>query len=101
MTTLTEVTTSLARLEEWARHAEATAQKADEDRQEMMKQLTLLTKNQENLLSDMKEVKPVTDMVSAVRNKLVGASLILGIIGTLLTSALLYFKDAISEIIWG
>jgi len=43
----------------------------------------------------MAEVKPVTDMVSAVRNKMAGALIVLGFIGAVFTSALLYFKELI------
>jgi cell division septum initiation protein DivIVA len=102
------MTSSLARLEEWAKHSEDMAARAESDRKEMLKdqkemlgQLTALASTQKKLVEDMAEVKPVTDMVSAVRNKLAGALIVLGFIGAVFTSAFLYFKEVIIRAIWG
>lgn len=93
---------SLARLEEWAKHSEDMAARAEQDRKEMLsdqkkmlEQLIAMAATQQKLVEDMAEVKPVTDMVSAVRNKMAGALIVLGFIGAVFTSALLYFKELI------
>ena len=101
MSTVNELAASLARLEEWARHSESLAKKAEEDRAEMMRQLYQVSATQKKLVDDMEEVKPVTDMVQSLRAKATGAMLVLGMIGTVAIAAFSYFKEAIIKVLWG
>lgn len=101
MTISNELAASLARLEEWARHSEAAAKKADADRQEMMQHLQEIAGIQKVLVSDMKDVKPVTDMIKSFRSKLTGAFLVLGIIGAVIWAAISFFKESILKLLSG
>lgn len=92
---------SLARLEEWARHSEALAMKAEVDRAEMITKLYELSEVQNKLVADMETVKPVTDMVSSLKAKLTGAAVVLGVIGTLFWTGITYFQEAIVKWVSG
>ena len=101
MTTATELTASLARLEEWARHSEALALKAEQDRSEMIKQLHELAVVQKQLVDDMEAVKPVTDMVSSLKAKLAGAMVVFGFIGTILWAGISFFREQLLNALGG
>lgn len=99
--TTSALTASLARLEEWARHSDIAQRKAEEDRGEMMKRLEEIASIQKVLVDDMQEVKPVTDMVKTVRSKLTGAVVVLGFIGTIVWTAVSFFKESIIKFLSG
>lgn len=96
-----ELTASLARLEEWARHSEALAKSAERDRAEMIKQLNDLSTLQSQLIRDMAVVKPVTDMVTSVRYKVGGAAVAFGVLGTIIWAGITFFKDFILHNVLG
>jgi hypothetical protein len=101
LTAAADLTASLARLEEWARHSEALAMKAEADRAEMITKLHKLSEVQNKLVEDMEKVKPVTDMVTSVKAIVTGATIVLGMIGALFWAGLHYFQEAIVKWITG
>lgn len=53
----------------------------------------------EQLHRDMNEVKPVTDMVDSLKAKITGGLLVLGTIGAVLWSGVLFFREAIVNLL--
>lgn len=96
-----DMAASLARLEEWARHSEALALKAEQDRTEMIQKLFELSETQKQLVVDMEAVKPVTDMVSSLKAKFAGAMVVLGIIGTIIWAGVSFFKEQLLNALGG
>lgn len=101
MTTATELAALSERL---SNHIENTERDRAEDklerqiaaaeRQEILSQLR-------ELHHDMKEVKPVTDMVSSLRARVSGGVMVLGFIGAIAWSGMLFFKDVIVRFLTG
>ncbi len=101
MTVATELATIDERLRNFIIQAERAQHEASVDRAEMMRAITALTHTQRQLSDDMAEVKPVTEMVSSLRAKIVGAGIVLGVIGTLAWTGILFFKTQIINILSG
>ena len=66
-----------------------------------MKRLEEIASIQKVLVADMQEVKPVTDMVKTVRSKLTGAAIVLGFVGTIVWTAVSFFKESIIKFLSG
>ncbi len=102
MATQAEQLASLtATFEAFAKSQDKYNAKADGDRSDMMDAITKLTKSQDRLVEDMAEVKPVTDMVTGLHAKLIGATIVLGLIGAIAWGGVLFFKDAIIRFLTG
>ncbi|MDZ7905692.1 MAG: hypothetical protein U5N55_07925 [Cypionkella sp.] len=50
---------------------------------------------------DMQDVKPVTDMVSSLRAKVSGGIIVLGFIGAVAWTGILFFKEQITDFLTG
>ena len=60
-----------------------------------------LQAGQDILVRRMDKVEPVTDMVTGFKAKVIGAMFVMGMIGTAILGFLTYFKQQISQLIWG
>lgn len=89
------------RLSNFMEQATAAADKADADRKHMMADISELKDGQRKLSDDMKQVKPITDMVSGIKAKMTGAAIVLGVIGTVAWAGVLFFKDQIIRLLEG
>jgi len=67
---------------------------ATEERRAILEQLQALHR-------DMQQVKPVTDMVSSLRSKVTGGLIVLGFLGAVAWTGILFFKDAMLKLILG
>jgi len=101
MTTATELAALTERL---SNHIDATEKAMEEDRRERLmaaaeRQAILSRLN--DLHRDMQEVKPVTDMVSSLRSKVIGGMMVLGFIGTVAWGGILFFKEQLVRLLSG
>jgi Protein of unknown function (DUF1515) len=101
MTTATELAALTAIVQGFIKSAEKAADKADHDRAQMMRDIGELKDGQRQLSEDMAEVKPVTDMVTSLRSRMIGAGIVLGLIGAVAWAGVLFFKDAIIRFLEG
>ena len=90
-----------ATFEAFAKSQERHNAKAESDRSTMMEGITSQGRALEKLADDMAEVKPVTDMVTGLHAKFMGAAIILGIVGTIAWAGVLFFKEAIIRLLSG
>ena len=96
MTTTAEQVAALnATLQMFMAESRGAMVKADTDRTTMMGAINDQGRALERLAEDMAEVKPVTDMVTGLHAKFVGAAIILGIIGAVAWAGVLFFKESI------
>ena len=100
-TTAEQLASLTATFEAFARQQEKQGEKADHDRSSMMAAITSQGQALDRLAVDMAEVKPVTDMVTGLHAKLVGASILLGIVGVVFWAGVQFFKDAIVQFLTG
>lgn len=68
---------------------------SDTYRAAVHKDLEKLTHGQEDILRRVEVIEPVASMVSSLRAKLVGAAIVLGILGSVVLWGLHYFKEVI------
>ena len=102
MATQAEQLASLtATFEAFARSQDRHNAKADSDRSAMIEAITNQGKALDRLVVDMAEVKPVTDMVTGLHAKLVGASIILGLVGVIFWAGVQFFKESIVQFLTG
>lgn len=66
---------------------------SDAYRAAIHKDLEKLTHGQQDILRRVEVIEPVASMVSSFRAKMVGAAMVLGVIGSLVIWALVYFKE--------
>lgn len=101
MTTATELAALTERL---SNHIDATERAWDEVSRERViaaaERQAILTRL-DALHRDMQNVKPVTDMVSSLRAKVSGGLLVLGFIGAIAWTAVLFFKEQLVRIFLG
>jgi hypothetical protein len=95
MTTATELAALRATFEAFVKAQEAANAAAAEDRKATKATVDQIARVQGQLVAEMSEVKPVTDMVSSLRAKLAGAMIVLGIIGALAWAGIQFFKQQI------
>lgn len=100
-TTAEQLAALTATFDAFARQYDRQATKADLDRSTMMDAINRLTVSQDRLVVDMAEVKPVTDMVTGLHAKFMGAAIILGIIGAIAWAGVLFFKEDIINLLSG
>ena len=74
---------------------------ADVNREQVNKTLTELQQGHQRIASRLARVEPVADMVSSWRAKFAGAMIVLGFIGTVVISSVVFFKDSILRAIAG
>lgn len=107
-TTASEVAALRATVLSYIETANKASDRAENDRAHMIKDIgdlkdgqTELRNGQKQLAADMSEVKPVTDMVTSLRARLVGAGIVLGIIGAVTWAGLQFFKETIIGLLGG
>lgn len=100
-TTAEQLAALTATFEAFAKSHEKQATKADNDRSDMMAAITNQGRALEKLADDMAEVKPVTDMVTGLHAKFMGAAIILGIVGAIAWAGVLFFKEGIIRFLTG
>jgi hypothetical protein len=101
MTTAAQLAALTERL---TNHIDATEKAMAEDRRERAlaaEERRAILNRLESLHHDMQEVKPVTDMVSSLRAKVSGGLIVLGFIGAVAWTAILFFKDALLRFFLG
>lgn len=101
MTTATELAALRATVEAYIESANKREDRAENDRAHMIKDIGELKDGQKQLAIDMSEVKPVTDMVTGLHAKLMGAGIVLGLIGAIAWAGVLFFKEAIIRFLEG
>jgi hypothetical protein len=90
--------------ERLSNHIDATERAQAEDKRERMlaaEERRAILARLEALHHDMQEVKPVTDMVSSLRAKVSGGLIVLGFIGAVAWTAVLFFKESLLRFFLG
>lgn len=100
-TTAESLAALTATFEAFARSQTRYNDKAEDDRSTMLHAITIQGRVLDKLVVDMNEVKPVTDMVTSLQAKLMGAAIILGLIGAIAWSGVLFFKESIVRFLTG
>ena len=95
MTTATDLAALRASFDAFTKHYEATSEAAASERKQMLETINKLASNQDRLAADMAEVKPVTDMVTGFRAKVIGGLMVLGFIGAIAWAGIQFFKAQI------
>lgn len=90
-----------ARLDRDRQDREKTDEKADKARAEVKHSLSKLQSGHEDILRRVDKIEPVTEMVTGFKAKAIGALFVLGLIGSAVISFLVYFKQQITQLIWG
>lgn len=73
--------------------------RASEEREKTLQAVAKLAQEQSQLLRDMAEVKPVTDMVSGFRARVMGGLMVLGVIGAIIWAGVQFFKEQIIRLL--
>lgn len=94
-TTAEQLAALTATFEAFARAQDRYNTKADDDRSHMLIAIQSQGRSLDKLATDMGEVKPVTDMVTSLQSKLVGAGIVFGVIGAVAWGSVLFFKAEI------
>lgn len=71
---------------------------ADLYRESVQKELIKLSALQQDVVRRVETIEPVATMVTSFRATLVGASIVLGFIGSVVIWGLIYFKDQVHRI---
>lgn len=100
-TTAEQLASLTATFEAFAKSQDRYNNKADDDRTHMMAAIQNQGHALEKLATDMNEVKPVTNMITSLHSKIMGASIILGLIGAIAWGGMIFFKDSIVSFLGG
>lgn len=84
--------------EKLQKELEAERKSSEAYRAAIQKELAVLTSGQKDILRRVEVIEPVAGMVNSFRAKLVGASIVLGFLGTVVIWALTYFRDSINRL---
>jgi len=71
--------------------------KAELARSAVSAELTDIRHGQDNMTRRLDKIEPVTDLFTSLKSKVAGALVVFGIIGALLTSGIMFFRDIILE----
>lgn len=101
MSTATELAALTERLANHIDYVEKSMREAHAERQLATAERQVIIEQIKSLRRDMEEVKPVTSMVNSLRAKITGGLIVLGFIGAVAWTAVLFFKEAIVKFLIG
>jgi len=101
MSTTTELAALSERLANHIDYVEKSMCEAHAERQIATVERQTVLEQVMSLRRDMEEVKPVASMVNSLRAKIAGGLIVLGFIGAVAWTAVLFFKDAIVKFLLG
>lgn len=101
MTVATELAALQATMDAFVKAQEKVNDEAKIDRAALLREVRALQTDQTRLVEDMAEVKPVTDMVTSVRSRLIGMMILLGVLGTIVWAGMLFFKEKLISLLGG
>ena len=95
MTAAAEIAALRASFEAFVKAQEAATAEAAQERKATKATVDQIARQQDKLIAEMEEVKPVTDMVSSLRAKVTGGLIVLGVIGAIFWAAVQFFRQQI------
>ena len=101
MTTAVQLAALTERL---SNHIDTTERAQDEDRRERAlaaEERRAILSRLDALHQDMQKVKPVTDMVNSLKSKVSGGLIVLGFIGAVAWTSVLFFKESLLRFLLG
>lgn len=86
---------------ELAESLEADREASVSHRESVKDELARMRQVQSDTLTRVEKLEPVVNMFSSLHSKILGALAVLGIIGGIVTSTMLFFKEKLAAMLWG